>query len=156
MIVAAMAVTIPVSIAGATHPGNHPVKGPGATKPKPHKLCPKPGKKSVKFIIRGVLAEDATATELIVDVTRVNHHAKRALAGPTATGGGAYSVPLLHVAINSCTKITNAGKDPERRTYRALKKGDRVVIGWRKARNTAFVDLGPAIRVVDQGPVPTP
>jgi hypothetical protein len=164
-IAVAAALAIPASFAIAT-PGDNPGRGNGekpevgrgvGVKPespgkgrKPH-VCPKPGKRSVKYIVRGVLARDATATELVVDVTRVNRHAKLALAGPTAVGAGAYSVPMLTVKLDACTKITNNGRRPSKRTWEALDQGDRVVIGWQAKKGTAYVDLGAAVRVVDTG-----
>lgn len=163
-IAAMAALAIPASLAIA-HPGDKPgnvgkpeaAQGSGAKpespgKGKKAKVCPKPGKRSVKYIVRGVLAKDATATELVVDVTRVNRHAKRALAGPTAVGAGAYSVPMLTVKIDTCTKITKNGRGPSKRTFAALKAGDRVVVGWQAKKGTAYIDLGAAVRVADTGP----
>jgi len=161
-VVAALAVPASVAIA---HPGDNPgnggkpeaARGEGAKpespgKGKKAKVCPKPGKRSVKYIVRGVLAEDATATQLVVDVTRVNRHAKRALKGPTAVGAGAYRVAMLTVKIDTCTKITKNGRGPSKRTSAALKAGDRVVIGWQAKKGIAYVDLGAAVRVADTGP----
>ena len=147
---AAMAVALPVSLAGAARP----LTPPGQLTPKkndPAKVC-KPAKhKGVTYIMRGVLVRDATATEMLVDVTSVNKHGKRALAGPTARGGGMYSVPMLTVKLDACTHVSRRGKGPSKRSYTSLTAGDRVVVAWSAKRGTAFVDLGAARRVVDQG-----
>jgi hypothetical protein len=130
----------------ATHPSSSPKKG---VKP-----CKKPARHGVKFIIRGVISKaPASGTgEMLVDVTRVNAHAKKALQGADARGGGAYTVPMLPVVLDRCSFITGPAKHPDRRTWRALKAGDRVVLGWSAKRGTAYVDLGHVQRVVDQGP----
>ena len=148
---AAIAVALPVSLASAARP----LTPPGQLNPKkgsPAKIC-KPAKhKGVTYIMRGVLIQDATATEMLVDVTSVNKHGKRALAGPTARGGGMYSVPMLTVKLDACTHVSRKGKGPSKGSWMSLKKGDRVVIAWSAQRGTAFVDLGAPRRVVDQGP----
>ena len=149
MMMAAVAVAMPVSLAGAAKPA-----APGQANPNKGsqpKVC-KAAKMGVTFIVRGVLLQDATATEMVVEVTSVNKHGKRALAGPTARGGGMYSVPMLTVAIDNCTHITRKGKGPSKRSYMSLKAGDRVVMAWSGKKGTAYVDLGAARRVVDQGP----
>lgn len=148
--VAAMAVALPVSLAGAAKPETHPGKANPNKGPQP-KVC-KAAKKGVTFIVRGVLVKDASPTEMLVDVTSVNKHGKTALAGPDAKGGGAYSVPMLKVQIDSCTHISRKGKGPSKRTSASLKMGDRVVVAWSGKKGTAYAALGAARRVVDQGP----
>ena len=148
MVVAAVA--MPAAIAGATKP----TVPPGQANPNKGthpKVCKAAKKKGVTFIVRGVLLQ-ATAAELLVDVTSVNSHAKKALAGPTARGGGVYSVPMLPVKIDNCTHITRNGKGPGKRSWTTLKAGDRVVVAFSAKRGTAYVDLGAARRVVDRGP----
>ncbi len=150
MMVTAAAVAMPISLAGATKPEN-----PGQA--NPHKgakptICKPAAKRGVTFIVRGVLVQDATATDLLVDVTSVNSHAKKALAGPTARGGGIYSVPMLPVTIGTCTHISSKGQDARKRSWSTLKAGDRVVVAWSAKRGTAYADLGTARRVVDRGP----
>lgn len=149
MVVAAVA--MPAAIAGATKP----TVSPGQANPhkgSQPKVCKAAKKKSVTFIVRGVLVQNATATALLVDVTSVNKHAKKALAGPTARGGGVYSVPMLPVKIDNCTHITRNGKGPGKRSWTTLTAGDRVVVAFSAKRGTAYADLGAARRVVDRGP----
>ena len=150
-LVVTAAVVMPVAIAGAAKPA----VAPGAANPHKGgqpKVCSAAKKKAVTFIVRGVLVQDATATELLVDVTSVNSHAKKALAGPSARGGGIYSVPMLQVKIDSCTHITRNGRGPAKRSWATLKAGDRVVVAFSAKRGTAYADLGAARRVVDRGP----
>ncbi len=127
-----------------TQPSSSPKKGA--------KPCKKPPKHGVKFIIRGVVAfpPDGTGT-MLVDITSVNSHAKKALQGPSARGGGAYDAKLVPVLIDKCTFITGTGKHPHKRSWKTLTSGDRVVIGWQAKRGTAYLALGPAQRVVDRG-----
>ena len=148
-IAAAMAVALPVSLAGATKP----LTPPGKSNPhKTTKPC-KPVKKSgVTYIIRGVVT-GVTETTISVDVKSVNKHGKRALLGITARGGGMYDWAAdLTVTRGTCTHITRRGKGPSRRAWSSIAVNDRVVMAWKAARNTAYVDLGPVRRVVDQGP----
>ncbi len=150
--VAAMAVALPVSLAGAAKPLTPPGQSnPNKiTKPKP-KVC-KPAKRGgITYIIRGVLAADATESQMVVDVKSVNKHGKRALMGPTSRGGGMYAVEDLMVPLGPCTHITRKGKGPSKRSWQSLKMGDRVVMAWSAKRGTAFVDLGAPRRVVDRG-----
>jgi len=132
---------------GATHPS--------ASAPKKSvKPCKKPPRHGVKFIIRGVVAfapESVNGT-VYIDVTSVNAHAKKALHGPDARGGGAYDAKMVPVMLDRCTFISGTGKRPHKRTWKALTPGDRVVIGWQAKRGTAYLALGPAQRVVDRGP----
>ncbi len=81
-----------------THPSSSPKKGA--------KPCKKPPKRGVKFIIRGVVAfpPDGAGT-MLVDITSVNAHAKKALQGPTPRGG-AYDAKMVPVQIDRCTFIT--------------------------------------------------
>lgn len=150
---AAMAVALPVSLAGATKPLTPPGKSNPykITKPRP-KPC-KPAKKSgVTYIIRGVIT-GVTETTISVDVKSVNKHGKRALEGITARGGGMYDWGAdLTVTRGTCTYITRRGKGPSKRAWSSIAVNDRVVMAWKAARNTAYVDLGPVRRVVDQGP----
>jgi hypothetical protein len=149
--VAAIAVVLPVSVAGAAKPVAPPAKAqPG--KGKVHTCKADKAKKSVTYIIRGVLTQDATEAALVVDVTSVNSHAKKALAGSAATGGGAYSAPMVPVAIGPCTHISRSGKGASKRSWTTLKAGDRVVVAFSAKRGTAYADLGTARRVVDKGP----
>jgi hypothetical protein len=148
--VTALAVAVPVSIAGAAKPDN-PGKPDPAKGSKP-KVCKPAPKRGVTFIARGVLVKDATATDMVVEVTSVNKHAKTALAGPGAKGGGAYSVPMLTVKIDACSRITRSGKGASKRSYTSLKTGDRVVVAWSAKPGTTYADLGAARRVVDRGP----
>lgn len=146
MMLAAAAVAVPISLAGAAAP---PKKPAHPTKPK---VCNPANPKGVTYIVRGVLVKDATATELLVDVTSVNNHAKKALAGPTAKGAGAYSVPMLSVPLDPCSRVDRSGKGKTKRTWASLKAGDRVVVAFSAKRGTAYADLGAARRVVDRGP----
>jgi hypothetical protein len=135
-------------------PGKSGLTHPSAPAPKKGvKPCKKPVRHGVKFIIRGVitLAPASATGTVMVDVTSVNAHAKKALQGPTARGGGAYSA-MLPVVLDRCTFITGPATHPDRRTWRALKAGDRLVIGWKAKRGTAYLDLGPAQRIADRGP----
>lgn len=148
--VAALAVAVPVSLAGAAKPANPGKSGPHKdAKPK---ICKPAPKRGVTYIARGVLVQDATATAMVVDITSVNSHAKKALAGSAAKGGGVYSVPMVTVTIDVCSKITRGGKGASKRSYTSLKAGDRVVVAWSAKRGTAFADLGTPRRIVDQGP----
>ena len=154
-----IAALVAVPLAAAERPAAPGKSGsvhPSASAPKKGvKPCKHPGKRGVKFIIRGVVAmapNSATGT-VMVDVTGVNAHARKALQGPTARGGGAYSA-MLPVVLDTCTFISGRGKHPDKRTWKALTSGDRVVIGWKAKRGTAYLDLGAAQRVVDRGPSP--
>jgi len=161
-VVAAALVAVPAAL--ATPPASkHVPTAPGhATTPGKHgvKPCPKPPRRGVAYIIRGIVSTDVAndpvtgAPTFMLDVTSVNAHARKALQGPTARGGGAYDA-LLPVTLDRCSFITKNRTGPHRRTAAALKVGDRVVVGWKAKRGTGYLDLGAADRVADRGPVPT-
>ncbi len=159
---AAALISVPVGL--AVPPAGHtPTPAGHKTSPTRHgaKPCPKPPRHGVKYIIRGIVSTEVAPDPVtgdptfMLDVTSVNAHAKKALAGPTARGGGAYDA-LIPVTIDRCTFITKNKTGSRRRTTAVLKVGDRVIVGWKAKRGTAYLSLGAADRIVDRGPVPVP
>lgn len=118
-----------------------------------HDLGPKPPPKPVAHVLRGVVAADAAADAVQVDVRRANRHMRRALDGARTVA----------VRIGADTRIRLLGRGkveaPDgsvRRagTYGDLTAGDRVIVWIRAPRGTAAADLPEAKRIWDLGPVP--
>ncbi len=150
--VAAVAVALPVSLVGAAKPLTPPGQSNTNKITKPQFKPCKPAKKSgVTYIIRGIVTAN-TGTTISVDVKSVNSHGKRALTNGAAKSGGMYDwADDLVVTAGTCTHITRKGKGANKRTWSSLAVGDKVVMAWKAPRNTAYVNLGPVRRVVDQG-----
>ena len=149
---AAALVSVPAGLA-APSINHRTVPHPSAANPAKHgvKPCPKPRHRGVAYVIRGFVMNDvpAGATSFTLDITSVNAHAKRALLGAAARGGGSYDGTIT-VTIDRCTFITK-NKSPRKRGPAALRALDRVIIGWKDARGLSFDKLGAADRIVDRG-----
>lgn len=118
-----------------------------------HDLGPKPPPKPVAHVLRGVVAADAAADSVRVDVRRANRHMRRALDG----------AGTVTVKIGADTRIRLVGRgkveEPDGSVRRAgtfadLAAGDRVIVWIRAPRGTAAADLPQAKGIWDLGPAP--
>jgi hypothetical protein len=129
-LVAALAIGAPAAMA----------HGKGPDSPGAFHRGPDQGLSSRHLTVVGVVAADATASGVQVNVSSADPDAAASLAGATT----------IAVKIDASTRIGGRARPA---TYADLKAGDRVKVTW-KAAVTPAAQLPAARRIRDDGPPP--
>ena len=158
VVTAALVVPLALTPVLSATPGERSDRGPGVERgplrDRPRAERDAPPREAVRYVLRGTLTADATATSVPVRVRGANAAMREAIGEASEFTAAIDPATIVRRAHRGKREMRRGGDRRGKRagTYEDLTAGDRVTIAFRAAPGTTAADLPPAKMIVDHGP----